>query len=61
MKFRPWNGVFLSDEYLSNVEAATKLTKDLLAVYKKYEVVPLLETAIRTKKDVEDAYSLLDI
>ena len=61
MKFRPWNGVFLSDEYLSSVEAATKLTKDMLAIYRKHEVVPLLETAVRTKKDVEDAYSLLEI
>ena len=28
MKFRPWNGVFLSDEYLGSVEAATAITRD---------------------------------
>lgn len=61
MKYRPWNGVFLSDEYLSSVEAATKLTKGLLSVYEEYSVVPLLETALRTGTDVQSAYSLLGI
>ena len=61
MKFRPWHGVFLSDEYLSSVEAATRITKDLLACYRKHNIVPLLETALRTKKDVDAAHSLLDL
>lgn len=61
MKFRPWNGVFLSDEYLSSVESATQITKELLACYRKHEVVPLLETAVRTKKDLETAHSLLEL
>lgn len=61
MKFRPWHGVFLSDEYLSSVEEATRITKELLACYRKNEVVPLLETALRSKKDVEEAHALMDL
>lgn len=59
MKYRPWNGVFLSDEYLSSVEAATRLTQELLCIYKAFQVVPLLESALRTEADVRSACSLL--
>ena len=61
MKFRPWHGVFLSDEYLSSVEAANNITKELLACYRKHEIVPLLETALRSKKDAEEAHALMEI
>ena len=61
MKYRPWNGVFLSDEYLSSVEAANKLTQELLKVYEKFGVTPLLETALRTSTDVKSAYALVGI
>ncbi len=29
MKFRPWKGVFLSEEYLSDVEAADTITRQV--------------------------------
>lgn len=53
--------MFLSNEYLGSVEAATKLTQELLCVYKEHGVIPLLETALRTKTDVQSAVSLMNI
>lgn len=61
MKYRPWNGVFLSDKYLNSVQEATSITKQLIKCYQKYEVIPLLETALNTKQDMQGALSLLGI
>ena len=52
MKFRPWNGVFLSDEYLSSVENAESITSSLLKVYRKRGVVPLLESAVKSTEEL---------
>ena len=52
-KFRPWNGVALSDEYLSGPEAAERVTRQLLDVYAKHDVRPLVEApGVRTAKDL---------
>ena len=52
-KFRPWNGVALSDEYLSGPEAAERVTRQLLDVYEKHDVRPLVEApGVRTAKDL---------
>eukprot|EP00775_Hariotina_reticulata_P012875 gene12875-13001_t len=59
MKFRPWNGVFLSDEYLSSVEAAEAITKNLLSVYSDAGVVPLVESAVTTDSDMLRLQALL--
>ena len=60
MKFRPWNGVFLSDEYLSSTEAAARITKELLGCYKQHGVIPLLETALHSTQDLRAATDLLE-
>ena len=51
MKFRPWSGVFLSDEFLSSVDAATAITRRVLSSYAAHGVEPLLESAIRSEAD----------
>lgn len=33
MRFRPWNGVFLCEEYLGGVEAAEGITRQILQVW----------------------------
>lgn len=53
---RPWNGVFLSQDYLSSVEAADAITRDLLRAYAAAGVVPLIESAV--KRDEELSYVL---
>jgi hypothetical protein len=37
MKFRPWNGVFLSDAYLNDLEEAVKITKEIVNVYLDFD------------------------
>lgn len=59
MRFRPWNGVFLSDAYLAGVEAAMECTRQLLAVYAQHNVVPLVESAVRNEAELDTLRSLL--
>lgn len=59
MKFRPWNGVFLSDEFLSSTDVALSIVHKLVQIYKQYGVEPLIETAIRTQEDMVQAKELV--
>lgn len=53
-KFRPWNGVWLSEAYLSGPEAAEAATLELLEVYRRYGVQVLVEApGVRAEKDLE--------
>ena len=61
MKFRPWNGVFLSDEYLSSVEAAKDITQKVLERYAKHGVEVLLETSINKPEDWAAALELCSL
>ena len=51
LKFRPWNGVFLSAEYLSSVEVASTITCRVLDAYATHGVEPLLESAVRSRAE----------
>ncbi|PSC72691.1 Paired amphipathic helix repeat [Micractinium conductrix] len=59
MKFRPWGGVFLGEEWLSGVEAADGATRRILAVYARHAVVPLVETEVATPQALERVTQLL--
>ena len=59
MKFRPWNGVFLSDEYLCGVEAAEAITKAVVAEYHACGVEVLVETALRSEIEWAHAAALM--
>lgn len=59
MRFRPWNGVFLSEEYLSSVEAAEAITERLLDAYACHGVVPLVESAVKSKGELSHVQELL--
>ena len=43
-KFRPWKGVYCSDEFLESVDVANEETIKLLQTYKEYEINPVIET-----------------
>ena len=60
MRFRPWNGVFLSEEYLSSVDRARAITADILALYSQHGVVPLVESNICTTKELRQCLDLLE-
>jgi hypothetical protein len=51
--------VFLSEEYLSSVEAAERITAQLLSVYEAAGVVPLLESAVKTEEELQKSVKLL--
>lgn len=51
-RFRPWSGLFLSDDYLATVDGAQLITKEIMRIYKKNDVEILIESPIRTCKDM---------
>ena len=59
MRYRPWNGVFLSEEYLSGVEAAEGITTSVLKIYGRYGVVPLVESNISSAVELRRCHELL--
>lgn len=61
MRYRPWSGVFLSEEYLSSVEAAGKITQHLLDIYSSQGVTPLVESPINSDREYEAVCGLLTI
>lgn len=53
-KFRPWNGVFLSPEFLSGPENAESIVVEIMKLYQQYNVEMLWEApGIRTEKDLK--------
>ncbi len=60
MKYRPWNGVFLSDKYLSGVDAAESITGAILKLYKQYGVQPLVESSISSAAELRRCQTLLE-
>ncbi|GAB5363971.1 hypothetical protein AAMO2058_000929300 [Amorphochlora amoebiformis] len=52
MRFRPWNGVFLSEKYLSDIESANEITLNMLKTYAEFDVTVLCETSIRGDIDI---------
>jgi len=60
-KFRPWNGVFLSPDFLNGPEEATAIVLDIMRVYQANDVEMLWEApGIRTDKDLGMVRELLD-
>jgi hypothetical protein len=48
-----------SEEYLSGVEAAEQVTRQLLAVYARHGVTPLVETEVTSESELEQLQQLL--
>jgi len=52
-KFRPWNGVFLSDEFLSGEKEATRIVQNLIKLYNDFGCGILFEApGVRNEKDM---------
>uniref|UniRef100_A0A7S4MND8 Photolyase/cryptochrome alpha/beta domain-containing protein n=1 Tax=Odontella aurita TaxID=265563 RepID=A0A7S4MND8_9STRA len=59
-KFRPWNGVFLGSEFLGGEEAAERVVKNIINLYKENGVELLFEApGIRNEKDFSVMEKLL--
>ncbi|KAG5189448.1 hypothetical protein JKP88DRAFT_301802 [Tribonema minus] len=59
MKFRPWNGLFLSEQFLNSVETAWAITEETVAVYREFGVEPIVETSVNTEADLSQVRKLL--
>ena len=53
-RFRPWNGVFLSADYLSGPERAEAVTRDILAIYSRFHVSASVCERVRACAFVRD-------
>lgn len=58
-KFRPWNGVFLSELYLSDVASAMAISLEIVDIYNEYGVEVVVESSIVTDADVARLDSIL--
>ncbi len=59
-KFRPWNGVFLSKDFLSGPENAKSIVLEIMKLYQQHNVEMLWEApGIRTEKDLKVMMDLL--
>ena len=48
-KYRPWKGVYCSDEFLESIDIANELIIKLLKIYKEFEIYPIIETNTSTE------------
>ena len=60
-KFRPWKGVYISENYLNSLDYAYGFTRDLIKVYFDNNIFPLIETECTSIKKLEDFYRLMKI
>jgi len=51
-RFRMWSGLFLSERYMESVEGAMEVTSAIQALYARFGVEPLVESAIRTEREL---------
>mmetsp|Transcript_6610 Transcript_6610/g.7223 ORF Transcript_6610/g.7223 Transcript_6610/m.7223 type:complete len:971 (+) Transcript_6610:41-2953(+) len=59
-KFRPWNGVFLNEEFLESEESARGIVIEMMRLYESYGCEILIEApGIRNEKDMAIVESLL--
>mmetsp|Transcript_33451 Transcript_33451/g.61810 ORF Transcript_33451/g.61810 Transcript_33451/m.61810 type:complete len:433 (-) Transcript_33451:130-1428(-) len=62
-RFRPWNGVFCSEDFLQDgsdqPDRARQIVAQMLSIYRKFDVEPLIESACRSDQDFKGLASLL--
>jgi len=51
-KFRPWKGVYCSNQFLESVDFANNIVAELLKTYKQYRICPIIESNISTEDHV---------
>ena len=58
-KYRPWKGVYCSNDFLESVEVANNLIIELLKTYKHYKICPIIETCVSTKENLRILKNIL--
>ena len=60
-KYRPWKGVYCSNEFLESEEMAHKIITNLLKTYKQNEICPLIETSITTGEHLKKLSNIFNL
>ncbi|AAZ57617.1 possible paired amphipathic helix repeat [Prochlorococcus marinus str. NATL2A] len=60
-KYRPWKGVYCSNEFLESEEMAHKIITNLLKTYKQNEICPLIETNITTDEHLKKLSNIFNV
>ena len=58
-KYRPWKGVYCSNEFLESVDFARTLVVKLLKIYKKYQIYPIIESDISSESKLNSLKMIL--
>ena len=58
-KFRPWRGVYLSEDFLNSVEYSTDLTREIFKCYSNNNIFPLIETECINLNQLNSVYQLI--
>jgi len=57
-KFRPWRGVYLTQDFLNSLEYSASITKEIYKIYYKNNIIPLVETECSTIKQFNEVKNL---
>ena len=57
-RFRPWKGVYLTQNFLNSLEFAKSYTKEINNIYLKNKITPLIETECCTIKQFNELKNL---
>ena len=60
-KYRPWKGVYCSNEFLESIDYANNLILELLKTYKQYKICPIIETSINTEDHLTTLKKTFDL
>ena len=58
-KYRPWKGVYCSNEFLESVDFARTIVVKLLKIYKKYQIYPIIESDISSESKLNSLKMIL--
>ena len=58
-RFRPWTGVFVDAQFLSNTESAMRGAQSVLKIFEENNISPLIESPTRKDADLERAVNFL--
>ena len=58
-KFRPWRGVYISENYLCSLDNYYAFTKDLLSFYLENKIIPIIESESCSSEKLNAIYKLL--
>ncbi len=60
-RFRPWKGVFFSNEYLKYIENANQITFEILSFYSDNKIELLIESECSTKNQFEKIENIFNL